>query len=539
MLSGFSPWPPELAERYRAAGYWRDWPLGRLTRSGPGRERTALVTPQARFSHAQLDTAADELAFGLQRLGIKPQDRVVLQLPNSAAFVIVTLALFRVGALPVFAVPGYRSREIAFLFEHTAATAYVIPDVWQRCDYRQLARAVRTQAGGPRHVLVDGDAEEFRSLESIREASGTLPEVDSSEPAFLLPTGGTTGMPKLIPRTHNDYEYQLRAAAAAVRFDSDSVYLAALPAAHNAALGCPGVLGSLLIGAKCVLAPNPSPELAFELIEREGVTLTTLMPQIVALWLDAAQDCGARFPSLTVQVGGAMLAPEVARQVRSVLGATLTHWFGMSEGFLSCTALDDPEEIACTTQGRPICAADELRVVDPADHEVGRDCVGELLVRGPCTLRGYYNAPAHNREVFTAEGFLRTGDLVRISPAGNMVVVGRNKDIINRAGEKISTSELELELAAHPQIKRAAVIPLPDPSLGEKTCAVIVADESVPTLAAVRAFLRERGIADFKLPDRLETVDTLPLTSLGKIDKTALRAAVQLRAIATEAIAAF
>jgi 2,3-dihydroxybenzoate-AMP ligase len=521
MLDGFVPWPAELAERYRRAGYWRGETLGSLLR-GPAAEvpdRVAVVAQGRRHTYGELDLAADRLAAGLHALGIRAGDRIVVQLPNSVELVTTCVAMFRLGALPVLALPAHRRAELTYLAGYAGAVALVGSDA-------ALAREVVAAVPGLRHVLVAGEPGGFTRLADVAAPPADLPGPAPSDVAFFLLSGGTTGLPKLIPRTHDDYAFQLRATAEAMRFDADGVYLAVLPVAHNAALGCPGVLGALRAGGRAVLAGNPSPDEAFPLVAAEGVTLTTVMPPVLALWTEMAPLLGADLSGVTIEVGGATLSPEVARQVRPALGATLTHWFGMAEGVLSFTRPDDPDELAATTQGRPMCAADEYRVVGDDDQDVPAGEVGHLLARGPCTLRGYYAVPEHNATVFTADGYLRTGDLARITPEGHLAVAGRVKDVVNRGGEKVSADEIEAHLVAHPRVRRAAVVAVPDRSLGEKSCAVIVAGEPAPTLAELKEFLAGRGLAEFKLPDRLEVVESLPHTNVGKVDKRALLAAL-------------
>src|SRR5690606_32527412 len=193
--------------------------------------------------------------------------------------------------------------------------------------------------------------------------------------------------------------------------------LAALPAAHNFPMSSPGFLGVLHAGGTVVLAPDPSPKSALALIETERVTITAVVPPIALLWLDAVEHGTQRDRDLSslrvLQVGGAKFAPEAARRVRPVLGCTLQQVFGMAEGLVNYTRLDDPEDIATTTQGRPLSPADEIRIVDDADRPVPDGEVGHLLTRGPYTIRGYYRADEHNAAAFTADGFYRTGDLVR------------------------------------------------------------------------------------------------------------------------------
>jgi len=425
--------------------------------------------------------------------------------------------------------PNHRRNEITYLCEAAGAVAYIIPDVHQGFDYRSLATDVVLSVPTLRHVFVHGDPGRFTALSDVEADPVPLEGPAPEDVAFFLLSGGTTGLPKLIPRTHDDYAYQLRATAAGLRHTRDSTYLAALPVAHNAALGCPGLLGTLLVGGKVVLPASPAPDDCFGLIGPEAVTLTTLMPPLVLLWLETAGLYDVDFSRLLIQVGSARFAPEVARRIYTELGASLTHWFGMAEGLLTYTRPDDPRDVIIHTQGRPLCPDDEIRVVDERDRDVTPGDIGELLTRGPYTLRGYYRVPEHNAKAFTADGFLRTGDLVRLTPDGNMVVEGRLKDVINRGGEKVSAGEVEDLLITHPAVREVAVVAMPDELLGEKTCAWVIPRGPAPALEELRTFLRSRGLADYKLPDRLELTEGFPHTKVGKVNKADLRELVAAR----------
>jgi 2,3-dihydroxybenzoate-AMP ligase len=524
MLDGCVPWPPETAGQYREKGYWAGLPLDSLVTEGarlhPG--RTALVAPGGRrWTYAGLDAHAARVAAGLHALGLERGDRVVVQLPNLGEFVVALFALMRIGAAPVLALPAHRASEIVPLCELSGASAYLIAeDDGAGFDYRTLARTVTKAVPSLKHVLVVGEPEEFTALPEAEPR--TFDEPDAEEVALFLLSGGTTGTPKLIPRTHNDYLYNARASAEVCGLDEHTVYLVALPAAHNFAFACPGILGTFAAGGTVVLSPTPSPDDAFELIEREKVTVTAVVPPIALLWMDTAAWSDADISSLALlQVGGAKFSAEPAARVREALGCTLQQVFGMAEGLLNYTRLDDPEELIVGTQGRPLSAADEIRIVD-ADGEPAAE--GELLTRGPYTLRGYYRAPEHNKRSFTEDGFYRSGDLVKVLPSGHLVVEGRVKDQINRGGEKIPAEELENHLLAHPAVHDAAVVGMADEVMGERTCAFVVlkADAQGPTLRELTAFLRGRGVAAYKLPDRLEVLDTFPLTTVGKVSKKAL-----------------
>lgn len=540
-------WPDEDAERYRAAGHWTGNTFSDLLRTWASEYggRIALVDGDRRWTYRQLDEAADLISAGLRRLGLRRGDRVILQLPNRGEFVEIWFGLQRLGAVPVHAMPGHRRAEIAHLAALSGAAGYVVADRHARFDYRDLAAQVQADRRGTdeplRHVVVLGDPGGFgfTSYADLFDGPAQRPGAgneafapdrshddrpSASDLALLLLSGGTTGLPKLIPRSHDDYAYNARVGAEICRLGPEDVYLAVLPVAFNFTFACPGVLGTLMAGGTVVVAPNPSPATAFRLIEQERVTCTALNPPLVPYWFAEYADSRPDLSSLRfVQVGSARLADELARRFTPTLGVALQQVYGMAEGLINYTRLDDPDELICTTQGRPGSPADEIRVVDPADgRPVPPGEPGELHTRGPYTLRGYYRADATAAASFTQDGFYRTGDLVRQLPTGHLNVVGRVKDQINRGGEKIAATEVEGHLLAHPAVRQAALVGVPDVQWGEAPAAVLVCTGPTPTAAEVVAFLRGRGLAAYKLPDRVEYVDAMPLTAVGKIDKKVL-----------------
>ncbi|WP_261570475.1 (2,3-dihydroxybenzoyl)adenylate synthase [Frankia gtarii] len=528
LLAGAVGWPEEVAARYRAAGFWQAQPLGNLLRTWSERfgEATAVVSGPTgrRVSYRELDRWADEIAAGLLARGLGAGDRLVVQLPNTAEFVALLFAMFRIGAVPVLALPAHRRTEIGHLAEVAEAVGYVIADSYQGFDYRALAREVVQRVPSVRHVLVVGDPGPFVALADVSADPAALAGIEpiaASCVAVLLISGGTTGRPKLIARTHDDYAYNARASAEVCGLTSADRYLVALPVEHNFPLACPGVLGVLGTGATVVMAPAASPEVAFDLIERERITVTAVVPPLAHLWVEAAARSRHDLSSLRLlQVGGAKLNAGLARQLPKVLGCALQQVFGMAEGLLNFTRLDDPDELVETTQGRPLSPLDEVRIVDQSGRDVAPGQVGELLTRGPYTLRGYYRAERYNATAFTPDGFFRSGDLVRSLPTGHLVVEGRVKDVVNRGGEKVPAAELEELLLTHPGVGQAAVIGLPDDQLGELLCVAIVPTEAgPPRLKDLKTHLIRLGVARFKLPDRLVVLDELPLTAVGKISK--------------------
>jgi 2,3-dihydroxybenzoate-AMP ligase len=255
------------------------------------------------------------------------------------------------------------------------------------------------------------------------------------------------------------------------------------------------------------------------------------VPAVAQRWLDEYSVGSDDLSSLRVlQVGGARLADEVARKIKPVLGCTLQQVFGMAEGLLNYTRLDDPEDIICTTQGRPMCPDDEVQVVDPLDRPVTPGEPGSLLTRGPYTPRGYYKAEQQNARAFTPDGWYRSGDICRIVAGGNLIVEGRDKDMINRGGEKISAEEVENLTYTLAGVQQVAAVAMPDPRLGERVCVYVVPREGTAiTLEDVRQSMEHLGVAAYKLPERLVLTDELPTTKVGKIDKVALRADIATR----------
>lgn len=334
----------------------------------------------------------------------------------------------------------------------------------------------------------------------------------------------------MIPRTHDDYLYSVRASAGICGLDRNSVYLCALPAAHNFPLSSPGSFGVFYAGGRVVLARQAHPDHAFELIEAEQVTITALVPPLAMAWLDAAPAARHDLGSLQLlQVGGARLPAECARRVGPVLGCALQQVFGMAEGLVNYTRAGDPPELVAATQGRPISPHDEVRIVDNEDRPVAQGTAGHLQTRGPYTIRGYYRADAHNARAFTADGFYRTGDIVLQHPSGHLVVEGRAKDQINRGGDKVAAEEVENHLLAHAAVHDVALVAMPDAYLGERSCAYVIARGVPPRARELTDFLRARGLAQFKIPDRIEFVDAFPKTGVGKIDKRLLRERIAQR----------
>ncbi|OWO82470.1 salicylate synthase [Photorhabdus luminescens] len=490
--------------------------------SGIWGDKTALIYQEQQLTYRELHQSAERLASGLFRRGVRRGDNVMVQLPNRISFVVTCFALFRLGAHPVLLMPTQRAHDVHALCQIARPVAYIIPDCIHDFDYREMAREVAASCPDLKHIIVDGEAEEFTALASIDDEPVNIPGPSYGDIAVLLLSGGTTGTPKLIPRTHDAYTYDFVLSARLCAVNTESVYLAILPVAHNFTLGSPGILGTLSQGGSVLLSDTASCDEAMPLIEQHKVTHLALVPALARLWEQARDWEQSDLSSLRcLQVGGGRLTPELAEQVIARLGP-LQQVFGTAEGLLCYTRLDDSYEVIINTQGRPLSEEDEIKIVDANLQPVAPGEVGELITRGPYTITGYYRAEQHNTVAFTTDGFYRTGDLVRMTSDGNLIVEGRIKEQINRSGEKISTQEVETLLLQHPDIDDAVVISVPDELLGERTCACLPNNGNQPEPVQIEEFLQQKGVQRHKIPDQWLFVPYWPLTTVGKIDKRRL-----------------
>ncbi|MEO9777327.1 (2,3-dihydroxybenzoyl)adenylate synthase [Roseibium sp.] len=533
----FQRWPDDLAQRYRKHGYWIDRPLTRILdhQQQARPSAPAVICGERTFTYERLDQLSTNLAARLASRGFGPGDTALVQLPNLAEFYIVFFALLKVGVAPVNALYSHRRHEMTAYAKQIRPKLLIAGRQHELFATDDFIRDLRDMQEEPLAVLLLGEDAPGSSLShwietTQDEAAPDFGPTDPGDVAFFQLSGGSTGTPKLIPRTHNDYDYSVRASAEICNLTPGTRFLCALPAAHNFPLSSPGALGVFHAGGCMVLAPNPEPLACFELVRKHGVTMTGLVPSAVNLWLQAAPDHRSALTSLKLlQVGGAHFPESHARMVPRILGCKLQQVFGMAEGLVNYTRLDDPDELVFTTQGRPISPDDEIRIVDEDGRPVADGETGRLATRGPYTFRGYYRSPDHNAEVFDDEGFYYSGDLVCRSNGTYLSVVGRVKDQINRGGEKIAAEEVESLLLLHPDVREAALVAIQDPMLGEKSCAVIVSQNSCIKPLALRRHLMSLGIAEYKLPDRFSFADAIPLTAFGKPDKKMLRAELALK----------
>jgi len=544
MLKGCVPWPPEFARRYIDAGLWEGITIAEMVERTAHRhpQKTAIVYGDRRVSYEELIRSSRSLASELVRLGLQPQDRVVVQLPNGPEFVSLYLALNYIGVIPVMALRAHRHAEIRHFVQSSDAVAYVVADRVGSFDYRPMAAAIAAEFPSLRHVIVIGEPgpnqTPYRALLSNDAVDdGLLARLrpDPGDVSTMLLSGGTTSLSKLIPRTHNDYILNARLCEQIAGFSSDTVFLALLPLGHNYNLASPGLLGVFYAGGTLVIAESTNADDVFASVSRERVTVIAAVVPLITTWLNA--NVARQFDLSSLQViqnGGARLAPELRTRVRKELGCTPQEIYGTAEGLINMTRLTDRDDLLLESSGAPVSDFDEIEVLDDAGNAVPDGEAGELVTRGPYTIRGYYNAETINAEAFTADGFYRMGDIVR--KRGRYVYAeGRRKDLINRGGEKISCDEIENLIFGLSQVRQVSVVAMADPIFGEKACACVVLQPGATlTFAELVGHLRTQQIAAFKLPERLEVMTSFPVSPVGKILKRELREIVAQR-IAEEA----
>ncbi|QPS87419.1 (2,3-dihydroxybenzoyl)adenylate synthase [Serratia plymuthica] len=535
MSIDFTPWPEALARRYRERGYWTDRPLTDIIARQAKNDAVALIDPQRSLSYRRLNQLSDRLAAALQRRGLHSGDTALVQLGNVVEFYVAFFALLKIGVVPVNALFSHQRNELKAYAAQIKPALLIADRQHGLFGNDEFLTAFRAENPSLRVVGLRSQAEGEQSLAAWLEEDAEdfiATPTSADQVAFFQLSGGSTGTPKLIPRTHNDYYYSIRRSVEICHFDAHTRYLCALPVAHNYPMSSPGVLGVFYGAGLVVFASDPDAGQCFRLIEQHQINVTALVPPAVTLWLQAIEEWGGQpLASLKLlQVGGAKLSETLAARIPAEIGCQLQQVFGMAEGLVNYTRLDDDDRHILTTQGCPMSLDDELWVADDEGNPLPVGQTGRLMTRGPYTFRGYYQSPEHNAAAFDKDGFYCSGDLISLTEDGYVKVEGRQKDQINRGGEKIAAEEIENLLLRHPEVINAALVSMPDELMGEKSCAFIIAASALKPVA-LRRHLRAEGVAEFKLPDRFIQVDTLPLTPVGKVDKKRLRQRLETQSL--------
>ena len=541
-------YPDDLARRYRRSGLWGTRTIADELRAVATAhpQREAVVALDGRMTYRELDESTDVLAAGLAGLGLVPGDPVLFQVTNRLGVIVAWYGVLKAGLIPVCTLAAHRGHEIGQISRRTGAVAHLVEAGTRGFDLVRFAAGQRRDHPTLRHVLVlgaSGDSAGGTSgdtggipIESLRagadpRAARTIVEeiqrgIDPDDVAVFQLSGGTTGVPKVIPRLHAEYWYNAAAYARSWGWSPDTRVAHLIPVIHNAGIVC-AVHGPHSAGA-CLVLGTPDLAESLPLMAKEGATHVLLGHGHFKAVAEAAFD--AATASVTqVVLSGAKVPPALFADLEQ-RGLWSGQLFGMGEGLFLTTRPGAPREARATTVGTPLSPLDEIRILEPGSAtELRGGQVGELCCRGPYTLRGYFDAAAHNARAFTPDGFYRTGDLASVREIGGQRYVsieGRIKDVINRGGEKINAEEVELLLLRHPRIADAAAVAMPDPRLGERTCAYIVVHGEPLTMAEIQEHFRQLQVATFKWPECIEHLAEIPRTLVGKTDKKRLQAEI-------------
>jgi len=527
-------------EPSRLAGYIEDNILGFKSLAEALREsfarnagRLALAGPQGEVTYAELDEITDRLAIAFLRLGARPLDRVMFQIANCNEVICAILACIKAQLIPVCTLAAHREQEIGYLARHASARLHIISGADAKFDDLAFARGMQRHAPSLRHIVQaqgEGkpDAPSFADLMKSVSAAEARQEIDRLrydpfQVVLFQLSGGTTGVPKIIPHFHNASLLTMQATADWYDYRAGDRIFNPLPMLHNLNMSC--FYGpALLRGATFIVAPNVLPDTLVSAFKTYRPTWSFLSGPIIARIEGAVRD-----GTIDFRDARGIVAPNNAPGLRAMLGAPVYHQYGMTEGTLTGTREGDPGEAIDFTVGRPFIPSSRVRIMQPGtEEEIEGEDMGESVVDGPYTCPGYFDAVDRNREAFTSDGAYRTGDLVRrrvIDGMPHFVFCGRIKDVVDRGGEKINSEEVEWACNAHPSIAATAVIGMPDAAYGERVCAFIIPrdDQTAPSVTELGQFLKTHGLAKFKWPERVEAVTEFPVTRSGKLLKAELR----------------
>lgn len=512
--------------------YWdknaRDWP-----------DKEALVdSTGSRLTWAQAKQRIDRIALALSKeLKMNRDDRLMVQLPNCVEQVLVRLACEKAGILSIPELTTFRQTELRQIASQTEAVGVVIPKEYRKFDHYQMVKELQRDLPKLKHVIVAGEdvPEDCISLKGIMEhpyeQEYDLGELETrkldaiEEVGFLVTTTGTTGLPKLIE--HRIAAREIWTAKAHIRnweLGPDDCVLAIAPLA-GAAGGTPVYVTAPVAGAKVALEYLYREEGTLEFMEKERVTVIALVPTQLARLLQLPVDKYDLSSLRIIKTAGGYLPPPLAKEAEEKFGCPILGTYGTQDtGSISGVPIIASEEQRYTTVGR-LHPGIEVKILDDDGKEVKPGEVGTLWFKGPGNSIGYYrDLEKTMSEAFDKEGFATPGDLVTVTDDGYLKIMGRKKDIIIRGGQNIYPREIEDYLLAHRKVTNVAVVPMPDPEMGERACAFVTLKEGEQfTFDEMVDYLESKKIAMFKFPERLEVVDALPLVGeSGKIDKKAM-----------------
>lgn len=487
-------------------------------------DKIALVDGVVELSYQELNRKACHYANGLLKAGFKKGDRIVLQLPNCHEFVIILFAMFKIGVIPVLSLPAHRKNEIKGILEKSGAKAYIAKDKYLGFSYVDMIREVREELNIDFEVYILGDNQGYKNFYNLddKDYLSQQIEINYKEIGLLLLSGGTTGIPKLIPRRHCDYIYVAKESGIKSEFNLNTKFLAILPMAHNFTLCCPGVLGTLAYGGTVFISNTASPDEFVPIIENKKINTIQIVPSLIEVFLEYVGLLESDVSSLELMiVGAAKLEPKQAMMLENTLNVRIQQSFGLAEGLICMTDVNDSENIRYNFQGKPISKYDEILVVDSNNQSTKSGEVGQLLTRGPYTIYRYYNYN-EDETVVNEDNYFITGDKIVLSKDGNINIIGRLKDTIIKNGENIEPREIEKTVINMGGISKASIVGIKNKNGEEIICLYMLSDEAMP-IDYIRKYLIKEGLASYKLPDVVECVEEFPLTAVGKIDKNRLK----------------
>jgi 2,3-dihydroxybenzoate-AMP ligase/mycobactin salicyl-AMP ligase len=537
-LKGFTPYNREDAEKYNKFRWWSGLTFGDILDRAADihPEKEAFVDKKTRFTYGEARENTNKLAIGLMDLGIQPLDRVLVQLPNWNEFVFAYFALQKIGAIPVLLIERYRQFEINHLISLTGATFWIVASRYKKTDYVPIINDVLREHPELKSVITvraGGDQKPFSSLEKlIEEAELTednLARLASRRPdpmqvAHMGPTGGTTGVPKIVPRTHNSLITGTEYCSKSWEQSNEDINLLAGPIGHDLTFS-KGFIGSVITCGKVIFLDSPDDKELCETMEKEKITSIIWVPTQAQRLLQYRDLDKYDLSSLKkMHSAGGASHPDLVKDVTEKLKMKFYNGYGGTEGMTTITRTTDDLGTICTTVGRPTCPYDTYKVIDQDGNELPPNTQGELVLKGPGVFTGYYNNPEENREAFTKDGFFRTGDVTKIDENGYITLTGRIKEMINRGGESISAAQIERLISRHPDVAAVAVIPMSDPVMGERVCAYIEPKAGAQlTFDDIIFFLKGEKASVLQLPERIEFIDAMPYTGAQKLDKRYLR----------------
>ncbi len=535
-IEGFTEYRKEDREKYNLRRWWLGMTWGDMLDKATDLypDKIGLVDGTGSYTYRELRERVDRLAISFMDLGIKPLDWILLQFPNWHEYIEAFFAAQKIGALTLLLIPRHNQSEINHLCALTKPVAWMVPRQHGKIDYGPVIRDVLKENPQLKHVIqVRGEQGGYPTVEELIEKARLSPEnlkaleerrPDPDEVSHIMPTGGTTGLPKASVRTHNCYITNIEYHARAWEITGNDTVMVVTPVGHSMAMHW-GIGAALYTYAKLVLLDSTQPEDICTWIQKEKVTAIPSVPALIARVVEMEGLGRYDLSSLKkVCFGGAPSTRELLQGAHDKLKCIVISGFGSSEGTNMSTRPGDSMDIVLGSVGRPVCPYDTIKIIDEQGNEVPAGVEGELVSKGPGVFTGYFKSAEENQQTFSPDGFFKTGDKARKDRFGNITITGRIKDIINRGGEKISAPEIENRLIAHPAIKDAAVVGMPDKILGERICAYVsLKTGAQPTFGEIIAFLKERGASLQQLPERIEFVDAMPTTKVGKVDKKALR----------------